>query len=173
MDSAQALLMLGDMVAVAGFAAFAGCMIAAAVWDVTTFTIPNRLSAALVLLFPAVAMLSGMGLDAFAAHAGTGLVALLAGKAMFAFRLVGGGDAKLAAAALLWLGPAAAPAFLLWTAIAGGLLALALIQFRRMPLAFQGMAWAERLHAPGAGVPYGLAIAAGAIAAHPVLAGIA
>jgi len=57
---------------------------------------------------------------------------LVVGFAMFARGWVGGGDAKLMAAAALWLGFEHLFAFLLWTAILGGGLALLLLAYRRM-----------------------------------------
>ena len=51
---------------------------------------------------------------------------------MFALGWIGGGDAKLFAACMLWLGwPASAP-FVIWTALAGGGLAVALLWGRRL-----------------------------------------
>ena len=46
---------------------------------------------------------------------------------------------------------------------------LLLIQFRMRPLPalLAGQAWAERLHRKDAGVPYGIALAAAALAVYP------
>ena len=73
------------------------------------------------------------------------------------------------AACLLWLGAAAALPFILWTAAAGGALAVGLLFARRLPSGLAGAApgWVARLLQPGGDVPYGVAIAVGALAAFP------
>ncbi|WP_353956494.1 prepilin peptidase [uncultured Brevundimonas sp.] len=88
--------------------------------------------------------------------------------ALFALNWVGGGDAKLLAAACLWMGPAGSLPFLLSSAIVGGLFCLALITARRTIPAFPGLpAWAARLLEPKGDVPYGVALAGGALLAFP------
>ena len=148
---------------------FPAVVIAAAFTDATSYTIPNRISIALALAFLPAALLVGLPLGSLALSLGVGLAALAAGIALFTFRVLGGGDAKLMAACLLWLGAAAAAPFLLWTAVAGGVLAGALLMGRRLPAAVTalGPRWIGRLLQPGGDVPYGVAIAAGALAAFP------
>jgi prepilin peptidase CpaA len=149
---------------------FPAVMIFAALSDATSFTIPNRLSLILLGAFVPVALMLGrppaeIGLD-FA----VGGVALIAGMAMFAAGWIGGGDAKLFAVAGLWLGFPAVANFLLVTALAGGGLAVLLLNARstfvRAHLA-GAPTWLDRLATPGADVPYGVAIAIGALAAYP------
>ena len=145
-------------------------VIVAALTDVTSFTIPNRVSALLLLAFVPAALALGrpigeMGLDAAICFA-----ALLAGMGMFAAGWIGGGDAKLLAAASLWLGLPAMPIFLLVTALSGGALAMLLMNVRSswvQPYLGGAPSWLARLATPGADVPYGVAIAAGALAAFP------
>lgn len=144
-------------------------MVVAAVRDATSYTIPNWISAALALAFLPVALVLGLAPTVLAVSLAVGFAGLVAGVAMFALGWIGGGDAKLFAAAALWLGlPAAAP-FLAWTGIAGGGLAVALLLLRRSPVAplINGPAWVGRLLEPKGDVPYGVAIAAGALAAFP------
>ena len=89
---------------------------------------------------------------------------------MFAMNWIGGGDAKLFAAAGLWLGWPAALNYLAITALAGGALALLLLSLRApafRPLAQMAPPWIGRLASPGENVPYGVAIAIGALAAFP------
>jgi prepilin peptidase CpaA len=145
----------------------------AALCDATTFIIPNRLSAALALAFLPVAVLLGLSLPTMGVCLAVGLAALVVGMGMFAAGWIGGGDAKLFAAAALWLGWPAVGPFLSWTAIAGGGLALALLVLRRAPtpvLTARGPAWVGRLLEPEGDVPYGVAIAIGALAAFPASA---
>jgi prepilin peptidase CpaA len=89
---------------------------------------------------------------------------------MFAAGWIGGGDAKLFAGAGLWLGWQGAPMFLLATGLCGGALAVMLLNVRRAwlkPYLSGAPAWFARLAEPGAAVPYGVAIAIGALAAFP------
>jgi prepilin peptidase CpaA len=150
--------------------AFPALAIIAAVKDATSFTIPNRLSIALAAVFPAAALAFRMPIDEIGLHAAVGLAALVLGMAMFALRWIGGGDAKLFAAAALWLGWPAAGPFLLVTSLAGGALAVSLVGLRSIwlrPLIVGGPAWFVRLAEPGENAPYGVAIAVGALAVFP------
>lgn len=148
-------------------------VIVAALRDVTSFTIPNWISLALIGAFFPAALLLGVGLPQIGLHVAAGVAALVAGMVMFALRWIGGGDAKLFAAAGLWLGWSAAVPYLVYTAVAGGALALFLISLRSMWLrayVVNGPAWVGRLATPGESAPYGVAIAVGAMAAFPASA---
>lgn len=149
---------------------FPALVIVGALKDVTTYTIPNWIPLSLLAAFPLTALALGLPPGAMGLHAGIGAVALVAGMAMFAFGWVGGGDAKLLAAAGLWLGWPAALTFLLVTGMAGGALALGLLTLRSAPfrpLVLMGPSWFTRLAEPGENVPYGVAIAVGALVAFP------
>jgi len=141
----------------------------AAISDVLTMTIPNRLSIALVVIFFVLAPVIGMGVQEIAAHAAVATIVLAVCFGLFAFGWLGGGDAKIAAAIALWLGPQLTLPFLLQTAIWGGLLTLAILAFRQytLPVFAVGRQWIERLHDRTAGVPYGVALAAAAVAVYP------
>ena len=148
-------------------------VIAAALRDATSYTIPNWMPAALIVAFAVAAVALGLPWRLVAADAAVGFVALVAAMVMFALRWIGGGDAKLFAAAALWLGLSGAPTFLLVTGLAGGALAVGLLALRSGPLqaiANAGPAWVVRLAKPGEGVPYGVAIALGALVAFPLSA---
>jgi prepilin peptidase CpaA len=145
-------------------------VLAAALTDMTTFLIPNRLSAALAVSFIPAAVLIGLSPAVIGVCVGVGFTALLFGVAMFAMGWIGGGDAKLFAAAALWLGWPTFVPFVAWTAIAGGALAVGLLAARKATpavLTAQGPAWVGRLLEPKGDVPYGVAIAFGALAAFP------
>lgn len=147
--------------------------IAAALSDATTYTISNRLTAATALAFVPAALLSGLPLPVLGLSVLIGLAALAAGIGMFAFGWIGGGDAKLFAACALWMGASGLAPFLTWTAITGGLLALILLQLRRQQprlAALPAPPWALRLMQPGENVPYGVAIAIGALVGFPASA---
>jgi len=153
--------------------AFPVLVIAAGLRDVASYTIPNWMPAVLIVAFAVAAVALGLPWRLVAADVAVGLVALIAGMGMFAAAWIGGGDAKLFAAAALWLGLAGAPTYLLVTGLAGGGLALGLLALRSGPLQAiisGGPAWFVRLAKPGEGVPYGVAIALGALVAFPMSA---
>ena len=77
-------------------------------------------------------------------------------------------DTKLFAAAALWVGYDQLAPFVAYVTIFGGALALLLLAYRSMPVgAFPLPEWAARLHHRGEGMPYGVAIAAGALMIFP------
>ena len=137
--------------------------------DLLTMKIPNWISLALVLLFFPTARLAGLGPMALAIHVGIGLAALFIGAGMFALRWIGGGDAKLIAASCLWLGLSGSGMFLLWTGVVGGLFCLFLILARQhlQMVTPNAPGWASRLLEPKGDIPYGVAIAIGALLAFP------
>jgi prepilin peptidase CpaA len=148
---------------------FPSLMAFAASSDLFTLTISNRISLALALGFLILAALCGLPPQAILWHILAGLGVLAAGLALFARGLVGGGDAKLAAVAVLWLGSDRLADYALLSSLLGGAVTLALLAFRLMPLP----AWladdvqAARLHQPGGGVPYGIALATAALVIYP------
>jgi prepilin peptidase CpaA len=83
---------------------------------------------------------------------------------MFAAGKLGGGDVKLLASAGLWFDLAGALWLLVAVALAGGVLALLVLVLRTID-------WSDEkrrrvvLLRPGGGIPYGVAIAAGALIA--------
>lgn len=158
------------MIATAPVLCLLALLATAALSDVVTFTIPNWIALALLALFPVAALAVGLPPLVIAQHFGLGVVLLAAGVALFALRWAGGGDAKLLAAAGLWLGWSAMPTFLLSAAMMGGALALALLALRSpalRPVALLGPPWVNRLADPAQGIPYGVAIAIGACMALP------
>jgi len=148
---------------------FPALMAFAAASDLFTMTISNRVSLALVAGFLVLAPLSGMGLPDVLSHLGAGAVLLVITFACFTFGWIGGGDAKVASAAALWFGFAHLMNYLLYASIFGGVLTLALMQFRQWPLPYilAGQPWLVRLHAKDSGVPYGIALALGALMVYP------
>lgn len=141
----------------------------AAATDLLTFKIPNRISLALIAGFLVVAPLSGMSWTTFFLHVATFAAVLAVGFALFSAGLFGGGDAKLLAAAALWVGYDSMPMYAAMVAICGGVLAVALLLFRRLPLppVLMQHAWIERLHSRESGMPYGIALAAAALWIYP------
>jgi prepilin peptidase CpaA len=148
---------------------FPALMAFAAASDLFTMTISNRVSLALVAGFLVLAVLSGMGLTDILSHVGAGAAVLAVAFACFAMGWVGGGDAKVAAAAALWFGFGHLMNYLVYASLFGGALTLLLLQFRQWPLPypFAGQAWLLRLHAKESGIPYGIALAIGALMIYP------
>jgi prepilin peptidase CpaA len=148
---------------------FPALMAFAASSDLFTMTISNRVTLILVAGFFVLAVYSGMNLQAMMWHAGAALAVLAVAFVFFARGWIGGGDAKLAAATALWFGFDHLMAYLLYASIFGGVLTLAMIRFRLMPLpaALAEQDWVKRLHQFDGGVPYGIALAAAALLIYP------
>lgn len=141
----------------------------AAMSDILTMTIPNRVSAALVGAFAVLAVTGGLGGAQVAEHAVVFLLVLGIGFALFSAGVIGGGDAKLAAATALWLGYAPLLDYVFNAAMLGGVLALGILALRRHPLPGFAAAWpfALHLHDGKVGMPYGVALAASALVTCP------
>ena len=138
-----------------------GLFVAAAADDISR----RRIANGFVLALAAAAVLRlGFGLATGVedvspvADLAAAMAVFVAGVLAFHFGFVGGGDAKLLAAGALWTGVASLGAFLLATALAGGLLAITFMVWA--PLARKAGRDASRI-----ALPYGVAIAAGGILA--------
>lgn len=138
-------------------------LVAAALWDAVTLTIPNYLVLAVLALYAASWTvnfnLSDILFDLLAAS-----IVFAVCFVLFALGWLGGGDAKLAPGAVLWADYDGFLEFVIAMTLAGGVLAVVLLVLRyglraagasqeRLPLVLQ---WASP-------VPYGIAISAGAI----------
>jgi len=148
---------------------FPALMAFAAASDLFTMTISNRISLALAAGFLLLAAASGMGFYEILMHIGAGATVLTVAFACFAMGWIGGGDAKIAAGAALWFGFGHLLNYLLYASLFGGALTLLLLQFRQWPLpyALVGQTWLLRLHAKESGIPYGIALAIGALTIYP------
>lgn len=156
----------------AAIAGFAFCLLWAAASDARGFVIPNRAVVAIAALFPVHLLTRMLATGAVLPTLSDGLLALalagivlIAGFGLFAIQLVGGGDAKLAAAVALWAGSDNIVAFLILAALAGGVLASGVLLWRAVFPAAEGEPTHEDmatrlkrgLKTP---VPFGVAIAA-------------
>lgn len=132
----------------------AAILVIAAVIDVRTFTISNRLNLTVALLAPvywaSVALSPWPGVAVQLATGGT-VFLVLAGA--FYAGMMGGGDVKLAAALSLWFSPASTVKFLVLMSIAGGVLTLVVLAWHR-----------SRGREGRPEIPYGVAIAFGGLA---------
>ncbi|MGH6741934.1 MAG: A24 family peptidase [Bradyrhizobium sp.] len=148
---------------------FPALMAFAASSDLFTMTISNRLSLALAGGFFLLTFATGMSLPAIGLHVAAAALVLTVTFAFFSFGWIGGGDAKLAAATALWFGFDYLLDYLIYASLFGGVLTVLLIQFRRLPLPgpLARQTWILRLHDAAGGVPYGIALAAAALAVYP------
>ena len=138
-------------------------LIAAALEDAVRLRISN-LTVGLVLVAAIVAAIT-VGFDLrLWQNLVVFLVLLAVGTPMFAAGRLGGGDVKLLASVGLWFDFAGAVWLLVAVALAGGVLALLILLIRSIN-------WSEEIRRrvvllrPGGGIPYGVAIAAGALIA--------
>ncbi len=148
---------------------FPALMAFAASSDLLTMTISNRLSLALAGAFFVLTLTTGMPLPVIGMHLAAGALVLVVSFGFFTQGWIGGGDAKLAAATALWFGFAHLLDYLIYASLFGGALTLLIIQFRKLPLpgVLARQVWIQRLHETEGGIPYGIALAAAALAIYP------
>jgi prepilin peptidase CpaA len=148
---------------------FPALMAFAAASDLLTMTISNRVSLILAGGFILLAVVTGMSFNDVLWHLCAAGVVLVVAFVFFSLGWIGGGDAKLAAATALWLGFDLLLPYLIYASLFGGALTLLLIQFRHVPLpaVLARQPWVQRLHDRDSGVPYGIALAAAALAVYP------
>lgn len=140
---------------------FLALCLLAAIHDVNRLTIPNWLNLALAGLFIPAAAVSGLPLEILGGHLMVAALAFLIAFGLFAFGIFGGGDAKMIPAVMLWLGPEAGVPFVFSMALAGGACALLILAVRRTVPAAAVPGVVRAPFEENAGVPYGVAIAAG------------
>ena len=160
------LVVFGMLVAI-------GFLVAAAISDFRSMTIPNIYAGGIVLAFiPAYLAdaLSGAGMEFFfgwQSHLIAALAVFAISFLLFSLRILGAGDSKLATAVALWAGLSGLPSFLSYMAIIGAVLAVATKLMNTKPLvaAPKEGSWIAQSQAGRLGVPYGIAICCGAIIA--------
>jgi prepilin peptidase CpaA len=142
---------------------FALMLIAAAAEDALRLRISNLTVAILIVAAIAAAIIAGVQLSLWQ-NLVVFAVLLLAGMPLFAAGRLGGGDVKLLAAVGLWFSIKGAATMLIAVMIAGGVLAIVVLILR-------SFSWSEAARTravilrPKGGIPYGVAIAAGALIA--------
>jgi len=147
---------------------FAATMLMAAFKDATTMTIPNWISLVVIAGFFVVIPFVWPGWNEFGTHLLVGLSFFLAGFAMFAFGWLGGGDAKLMAATALWWQWSDAIMYILYTTIIGAVIAFGLLIGRQfIPVRIFTASWAYEMFKDKKKMPYGLALASGALLTLP------
>lgn len=146
------------------FLIFSLCMAMAAYKDATSMTIPNWISLTLIAGFFVMLPFTWDGAAMFGQHLLVGFTFFAVGFAMFAFGWLGGGDAKLLAATALWWTWPDALYFVVYVAVAGGVLALFLLLGRKyLPVKVLTSEWSHMMFKDQTKMPYGIAIATGAM----------
>jgi prepilin peptidase CpaA len=133
--------------------ALAIALVFAAVTDLRSRTISNRLNIGIVVAAPVFWWTSGLGLwpdVAIQLGVAVGVFAVLCG--LFAAGLMGGGDVKLLTALALWIEPNAFMQLLIIMAIAGGVLTIVMGAWHFLQNQKERLA-----------IPYGVAIAFGGL----------
>jgi prepilin peptidase CpaA len=149
--------------------AFPALMAYAAFSDLFTMTISNWISILLVIAFVVTGAALGLPASTIGLHLACGGGVLVLTFALFSFGWIGGGDAKLAATTAVWMGLDHLAEYGMGSALLGGALTLAILQFRRWPMPewAQARAWVMRLHDKENGVPYGIALAVAGLLIYP------
>lgn len=152
-------------------ACFVLVLLAAAVSDIRTFQIPDALPFLVIALFVGDVVFGQSG-GSLVSHMASMGAAFVLGLIVFRYRIMAGGDVKLITAVALWISVTDLYILLTWIALAGGVQAalIILIHLTRAQLekasmsdGGEGCGSRHRSELSGQRVPYGVAIAAGAI----------
>lgn len=131
------------------------CLAAAAIEDAGRLRISNLTSIAVLLGALAAVAIAGFSLDLWQ-NVAVFVALLVLGTVAFGAGLMGGGDVKLFAALGLWVDLRGGLLLITAVFLAGGLIALAYILSRKVRRS-------PRAKSKAPGIPYGIAIAAGAV----------
>jgi prepilin peptidase CpaA len=157
------------MVTAAILVIFPLCMAMAACSDLITMTIPNRVSVVLLVAFVAIAPFAGLTLSQIGLHLAAGAIVFGVCFALFAFNIMGGGDAKILTASAVWFGLSQSlVAYLSYISVFGGMLSILVLLIR----AKHDLIVVSRIPMPATmldakKVPYGVAIGAAGLLAFP------
>lgn len=158
------------MLAASIFVIFPFCMLFAAVSDVISMTIANRVSIILVAAFAVMAPMTGMDWATYGWHFAAGGIALAVTFGIFAIGGMGGGDAKLLSATAVWMGfNMTLLQYLVLGAMLGGGLTLAIILFRNSSAAvfLSNNMFLRNFADEKAGIPYGIALGIAGLMTYP------
>lgn len=158
------------MLAASIFVIFPFCMLFAAVSDMVSMTIANRVSIILVASFAVIAPMTGMDWATYGWHFAAGGLVLAVTFVLFAIGGMGGGDAKLLAATAVWMGfGITLLQYLVLGAMLGGLLTLLIIVFRNSPMSVLSAnnTFLRHFADHKAGIPYGVALGIAGMMIYP------
>lgn len=145
---------------------------AMAAWsDIRGMTIPNLYSVIVLgAFFVAFGLLWVFGYDhvfsGLSRHLAAALIVFVITLIMFAAKVIGAADSKLGTAFALWVGLKGLIPFIFYTSLAGGLLGVAALAIRKWK-PFKDPeegSWIAQVQGGASKVPYGVAIALGALA---------
>ncbi len=137
------------------------CLAFAAISDLVSMTIPNRVSGVILASFVVLAPLSGLAWPEIGMNLVAGLAVFGVCFALFALNVMGGGDAKLLTAAAIWFGfNHSLLVFLVTVGYVGGAVTLVFLLLRSQA----GSVMAMGIPLPPSlinakKIPYGIAIA--------------
>ncbi len=158
------------MIEAAILVVFPFAMLHAAISDMLSMTILNRVSLLLIGTFVIVAPLAGMEFSQIMMHFAAFALVLAVCFCFFASGVMGGGDAKLLAATSLWFGMSLdLMVYLLISSAVGGILTLAILRFRGSAVAVYAgqFEFLRRIGDSNEKIPYGIALGIGGLAAFP------
>jgi prepilin peptidase CpaA len=156
---------VAEIAATTAVLAYVGLVFAAGLSDILTLSIPNRFTAAIILLYPSYVLSASHPIDWPSAIL-IALGALSLGFALYIAGLWGGGDAKFLGAVALWAGPDGVLDLVLTTALAGGVVSVFILLQHYLPHAVASGFFRFRAalpHQRAQPVPYGVAISIGAL----------
>lgn len=161
--------MLPQAAAAVGLAVILFVLVHSAISDVLSLRIRNWVVALGAVAFVPVALASNMPFAEITAAVVAGVAVLTIGFTLFALNVVGGGDAKLAAVAVLWCGAGQAIQFLSNAALLGGLLVIAVLALRRVQRSYATgfLGSIPSLQEGRREIPYGVALSLGGFSVLP------
>lgn len=148
---------------------FPALMTFAAASDLLTMKIPNLVSLILLLAYFVLAALLGFSWDTVGLHLLSALVVFGLALLLYLAGLIGGGDAKLAAATALWVGWEHLLGYGVLASFAGGVLTLVIIAVGYLDFYpfMQSLPFMRLLARKVNCVPYGVALGAGGLLIYP------
>lgn len=149
---------------------FPFAMANAAMSDMLSMTIANRVSLLLVGSFAVIAPFTGMDWSQYGLHfAAMGLV-LSVCFGLFALGAMGGGDAKLLSSTALWFGfNLSLMEYLLIASLLGGVLTMAILSYRKSQVTVIAgqVEFLRRMADPKEKIPYGIALGTAGLIVFP------
>ena len=145
--------------------AFVSLLLWAGLSDFLSFKIPNIISILLVVFYFIALVPFNFDFLQLVSNLSTAAGMLAICFLLFIGGYIGGGDAKLLTAISLWTGLESLSTFIFFTTLSGGGIALLLIGFRYfdLPVKLKRIYFIKQLYDEKTFVPYGIAIASGAL----------
>lgn len=163
--------MLALVIYLTGLFNVAICLCVAAYEDFKTLKIPNNLSVSIVVSYCIVVLLLAIfvpdnPLPSLVSSILAAFIMFLVTFVLFATKLLGAADSKIATAVSLWLGMQGLMPFLVYMTIAGGGLAILSLVIKKSALLqkYHGSEWVRQIRQGNSRVPYGIAITIGVLA---------